>query len=88
VAGFFADSFAGLLDDLEVALEEGEDEEIVRAAHSAKGAARNGAAPQLAALMTAVEKGARAGDDQATQKTRLTAARGEFARLRQWLEAG
>jgi signal transduction histidine kinase/CheY-like chemotaxis protein len=85
VASFFADSFSRLLEDLEEALEAEDDEDLVRAAHSAKGAARNGAATKLAAMMADIEQAARDGEEGEAQRQRLAAAKEEFARLRQWL---
>jgi CheY-like chemotaxis protein len=88
VAGLFADHFDGLLDDLGRKLKGKDREALVRAAHSAKGAARNGAAPRLAALMSDIETGAQDGEGQAVQQSRLAAARAEFARLRDSLAGG
>jgi len=87
VAGFFAESFAQLLDDLAEAMAAEDQEAMVRAAHSAKGAARNGAAPRLAAVMAEIEEAARDGEEKETLDQRLAAARDEFKTLRQWLAA-
>ena len=86
VAGFFAESFGGLLDRVHEAIDSGDAAQVRVAAHTAKGAARNGAAPQLAELMGALEQDAKAGKDRADFITHADAADGEFARLRHWLE--
>jgi len=86
VANFFAESFMVLLDDLDSALRRGNDEDFVRAAHSAKGAARNGAAQPLAEVMGNLEQ---AGRDSAVDKVLydgVALARSEYARLRDWLK--
>jgi len=86
VAGFFAESFGGLLASLRDALESGDPEAVRVAAHTAKGAARNGAARPLAELMAALEQAVKAGKDWSELTDRADAAEQEFARLRQWLE--
>ena len=88
VAGFFVESFESLLNQFDAALQAGDDEAAIRAAHSAKGAARNGAAPALAALMAGLEQDSRDGEDESELKRQAMAARAEFARLRDWLAAG
>lgn len=85
VAGFFADSFGGLLETLHAALDSGDLTKIRVAAHTAKGAARNGAAPVLAELMAALEQDARTGSGRSGFSARIEAADAEFARLRRWL---
>ena len=87
VAGFFAESFAHLLDDLAEALAADDHEDAVRAAHSAKGAARNGAATKLAAMMAEMEQAARDEEEREDMEQRLAAAREEFKRLKDWLAA-
>ena len=86
VAGFFAESFGGLLDTLHQAIDSGDPAQVRVAAHTAKGAARNGAATPLAELMAALEQDAKAGRDRSEFIARADAADGEFARLRHWLE--
>jgi CheY-like chemotaxis protein len=86
VAGFFAESFGGLLDKLHEAIESGDPAQVRVAAHTAKGAARNGAAPRLAELMAALEQDAKEGRDRGHFIAHAEAADREFARLRQWLE--
>jgi signal transduction histidine kinase/CheY-like chemotaxis protein len=86
VAGFFADSFGGLLEDVRAALKSGDPEAVRVAAHTAKGAARNGAATPLAELMAALERDVREGREWPALTAHAEAADGEFARLRQWLE--
>ncbi len=86
VAGFFAESFGGLLETLRDALESGDPDAVRIAAHTAKGAARNGAAKPLADLMAALEQDVKAGKDWAELTDRAEAAEQEFGRLRQWLE--
>jgi signal transduction histidine kinase/CheY-like chemotaxis protein len=88
IANFFVESFAVLLDDLDQALQRGDDEELVRAAHSAKGAARNGAAPRLAEIMSRLEQAGREGAEDKPLYEGLAAARSEFARLCDWLKTG
>lgn len=87
VANFFAVSFGGLLDELDKAMAAGDSDLVVRAAHSAKGAARNGAAPILATLMNKIEMAARDGGITILQPI-VAAARDEFSRLEEWLRAG
>jgi len=86
VAGFFVDAFGGVLDGVREALESGDPDAVRIAAHTAKGAARNGAAKPLAELMASLEHDVREGEDWAVLTARAEEAESEFARLRQWLE--
>jgi HPt (histidine-containing phosphotransfer) domain-containing protein len=86
VAGFFAESFGGLLEGVREALESGDADALRIAAHTAKGAARNGAAKPLAELMASLEHDVREGEDWPVLTARADAADSEFARLRGWLE--
>ena len=86
VAGFFVDSFSGLLDGVRTALKSGDAGQVRIAAHTAKGAARNSAATPLAEMMAALEQDARAGQSWPALTAQADAAEAEFDRLRQWLE--
>ncbi|HMA51069.1 MAG TPA: Hpt domain-containing protein, partial [Magnetospirillaceae bacterium] len=86
VAGFFVDAFGGVLDGVREALRSGDPDAVRIAAHTAKGAARNGAAKPLAELMASLEHDVREGEDWAVLTARAEEAESEFARLRQWLE--
>jgi len=87
VAGFFAHSFAGPLAAVREALGSGDAGRLRIAAHTAKGAARNGAAVPLAQLMGALERDACDGKDWPALAAHVEAADAEFDRLRHWLEA-
>ena len=78
-------AFGGLLEAVHEAIDSGDADQVRIAAHTAKGAARNGAAPILAELMAALEQDAKAGKDRSDFIARAEAADGEFARLRRWL---
>jgi CheY-like chemotaxis protein len=86
VAGFFVDAFGGVLQGVREALDSGDPDAVRIAAHTAKGAARNGAAKPLAEMMAALEHDVREGEDWAVLTARAEEAENEFARLRQWLE--
>jgi HPt (histidine-containing phosphotransfer) domain-containing protein len=86
VATFFAESFGGLIDGLREALDSGDPDAVRIAAHTAKGAARNGAAKPLAELMAAIEHDVREGRNWDELTERAAAAEEEFARLRHWLK--
>jgi len=85
VASFFAESFAGLLKAVYDAIDSDDAAQVRLAAHTAKGAARNGAATMLAELMAALEQDAKEGRGRTEFMARADAAKSEFARLRQWL---
>jgi HPt (histidine-containing phosphotransfer) domain-containing protein len=74
------------LDAVHEAIDSGDPDRVRIAAHTAKGAAKNGAAPQLAELMAALEKDAREGRERSDFIARAEAADGEFSRLRHWLD--
>ena len=86
VAGFFVDAFGGVLRGVREAIASGDPDAVRIAAHTAKGAARNGAAKPLAEMMAALEHDVREGEDWAVLAVRAEEAENEFARLRQWLE--
>jgi signal transduction histidine kinase/CheY-like chemotaxis protein len=88
VAGFLVTNLAGLLDDLRRALAVRDATAALRAAHSAKGAAQNGAAAMVAERMAALETALRGNTDPAVVPQMLAAAEHEFARLRDYLGAG
>jgi signal transduction histidine kinase/CheY-like chemotaxis protein len=86
VAGFFAESFGSLLEAVREAIDRGDPAQVRVAAHTAKGAARNGAAPKLAELMAALEQDAKSGKANRDLIALADAADSEFARLRHWLD--
>ena len=86
VAGFFAESFGGLLAELREAIGSGDPDRVRVAAHTAKGAARNGAATPLAELMADLEREAQAGGGWPDLAERARDADREFDRLKHWLE--
>ena len=87
VAGFFVDAFGGVLQGVREAIATGDPDAVRIAAHTAKGAARNGAAKPLAEVMAALEHDVREGEDWAVLAARAEEAETEFARLCHWLEA-
>jgi len=88
VAGFLVTNLAGLLDELRRALAARDATAALRAAHSAKGAAQNGAAMILADRMAALESALRGRTDPVDLARLLAAAEIEFVRLRDSLAAG
>jgi HPt (histidine-containing phosphotransfer) domain-containing protein len=75
-----------VLDGVRAALASGDPDAVRIAAHTAKGAARNGAAKPLAELLASLEHDVREGEDWAVLTARAEAAEAEFVRLCQWLE--
>lgn len=78
---YFECIFPALLDELKAELDRGDREEVARAAHKAKGAARSAAAMRLAQCLASIEMGAATAPRERMDDD-LAEAEAEFARVR------